>query len=47
LAKFSVEEFEAVGLDAEDRFLIQFMAEQECAITPKHIGRSVDDCHNG
>ncbi|KAF8972148.1 Rds1 protein [Flammula alnicola] len=29
LAKFSVEEFEAVGLNAEDRFLIQFMADQE------------------
>ena len=29
LAKFSVDEFEAAGLDAEDRFLIQFMAEQE------------------
>ncbi|KAH9483520.1 Protein rds1 [Psilocybe cubensis] len=29
LAKFSVEEFEAAGLNAEDRYLIQFMAEQE------------------
>ncbi|KAK7463030.1 hypothetical protein VKT23_007613 [Stygiomarasmius scandens] len=29
LAQFSVEEFEAAGLDAEDRFLIQYMAEQE------------------
>ncbi|PPQ92575.1 hypothetical protein CVT25_007267 [Psilocybe cyanescens] len=29
LARFSVEEFEAAGLDAEDRYLIQFMAEQE------------------
>ncbi|KAI1372521.1 ferritin-like domain-containing protein [Hypoxylon crocopeplum] len=29
LATFSVEEFEAAGLHAEDRFLIQFMAEQE------------------
>ncbi len=29
LARFSVEEFEAAGLTAEDRFLIQFMADQE------------------
>ena len=29
LAKFSVEEFEAAGLTAEDRFLIEFMADQE------------------
>ncbi len=29
LAKFSVEEFEEAGVTAEDRFLIQFMAEQE------------------
>ncbi|ESK88351.1 stress response protein [Moniliophthora roreri MCA 2997] len=29
LAQFSDEEFEAAGLDAEDRYLIQFMAEQE------------------
>lgn len=29
LARFSVEDFEAAGLTAEDRFLIQFMAEQE------------------
>mgnify|MGYP002620721529 CR=1 FL=1 len=29
LATFSVEDFEAAGLTAEDRFLIQFMAEQE------------------
>jgi Ferritin-like domain len=29
LAKFSVEEFEAAGLNAEDRFLIEFMADQE------------------
>ncbi|KAF9261800.1 hypothetical protein L218DRAFT_869320 [Marasmius fiardii PR-910] len=29
LAKFSVEEFEAAGLDAEDRYLIQHMADQE------------------
>ncbi|THU93646.1 Rds1 protein, partial [Dendrothele bispora CBS 962.96] len=29
LAQFSVEEFEAAGLDAEDRYLIQFMADQE------------------
>ncbi|KAI8949805.1 hypothetical protein F4801DRAFT_590842 [Xylaria longipes] len=29
LATYSVEEFEAVGLTAEDRFLLQFMAEQE------------------
>ncbi|EPQ57188.1 hypothetical protein GLOTRDRAFT_120491 [Gloeophyllum trabeum ATCC 11539] len=29
LAVFSVEEFEAAGLDAEDRFLIEFMADQE------------------
>ncbi|KAI0762131.1 Rds1 protein [Trametes elegans] len=29
LAKFSVDEFEAAGLGAEDRYLIQFMAEQE------------------
>ncbi|KAF4609536.1 hypothetical protein D9613_012255 [Agrocybe pediades] len=29
LAKFSVEEFEEAGLNAEDRYLIQFMAEQE------------------
>ncbi|PKY03565.1 protein rds1 [Aspergillus campestris IBT 28561] len=29
LARFSVEDFKAAGLTAEDRFLIQFMAEQE------------------
>ncbi|KAI9061753.1 Rds1 protein [Trametes sanguinea] len=29
LAKFSVEEFEAAGINAEDRFLIEFMADQE------------------
>ncbi|EAU83174.1 Rds1 protein [Coprinopsis cinerea okayama7 len=29
LARFSVEDFEAAGLNAEDRFLIQFMADQE------------------
>lgn len=29
LAKFTVEEFEAAGLNAEDRFLIEFMADQE------------------
>ena len=29
LAKFSTEDFEAAGLTAEDRYLIQFMAEQE------------------
>lgn len=29
LAKFSVDEFEAAGLDADDRFLIEFMADQE------------------
>ncbi|KAI0839355.1 ferritin-like domain-containing protein [Hypoxylon sp. FL0890] len=29
LARFSEEEFEAAGLNAEDRFLIQFMANQE------------------
>ncbi|KAG7086241.1 hypothetical protein E1B28_002212 [Marasmius oreades] len=29
LAQFSVEEFEATGLDAEDRYLIQYMADQE------------------
>ncbi|KAI0599603.1 ferritin-like domain-containing protein [Biscogniauxia sp. FL1348] len=29
LATFSVEDFEAAGLNAEDRFLIEFMAEQE------------------
>lgn len=29
LAMFSVEEFEAAGLNAEDRFLIEFMADQE------------------
>ncbi|MCJ1365375.1 hypothetical protein MMC16_004496 [Acarospora aff. strigata] len=29
LARFSVEEFEAAGLTAEDRFLIEFMANQE------------------
>lgn len=29
LAKFSVDEFEAAGLDAEDRYLIEFMADQE------------------
>ena len=29
LAKFSVEDFEEAGLTAEDRYLIQFMAEQE------------------
>jgi hypothetical protein len=27
LARFSEEEFEAAGINAEDRFLIQFMAE--------------------
>lgn len=29
LATFSVEDFEAAGLNAEDRFLIEFMADQE------------------
>lgn len=29
LARFSAEEFEAAGLSAEDRFLIEFMADQE------------------
>lgn len=29
LARFSVEDFEAAGLTAEDRFLIEFMADQE------------------
>jgi hypothetical protein len=29
LAKFSVEEFEAAGITAEDRFLIEYMADQE------------------
>lgn len=29
LAKFSVEDFENAGLNAEDRYLIQFMADQE------------------
>lgn len=29
LAKFSVEEFEAAGIDADDRFMIEFMADQE------------------
>jgi hypothetical protein len=29
LAQFSVAEFEAAGLNAQDRFLIQWMAEQE------------------
>jgi hypothetical protein len=29
LAQFSVEEFEKAGLNAEDRFLIEFMADQE------------------
>lgn len=29
LATYSVEDFEAAGLTAEDRFLLQFMAEQE------------------
>ncbi|KAH8648501.1 ferritin-like domain-containing protein [Xylariales sp. PMI_506] len=29
LATFSVEEFEAIGLTAEDRYLIEFMADQE------------------
>lgn len=29
MAKFSVDEFEAAGLDAEDRYLIEFMADQE------------------
>ena len=29
LAQFSVEDFEAAGLTAEDRFLIEFMADQE------------------
>ncbi|KAI1785773.1 ferritin-like domain-containing protein [Ganoderma leucocontextum] len=31
LAKFPVSEFEAAGLNADDRFLIQFMADQEVA----------------
>ncbi len=29
LARFSVDEFEAAGLNAEDRFLIEYMADQE------------------
>lgn len=29
LKKFSVAEFEAAGLNADDRYLIEFMAEQE------------------
>lgn len=29
LARFSVDDFEAIGLTAEDRYLLQFMAEQE------------------
>ncbi|KAI0355739.1 hypothetical protein OH77DRAFT_309094 [Trametes cingulata] len=29
LARFSVEEFEAAGLNAEDRYLLEFMADQE------------------
>ncbi|KAK3384065.1 ferritin-like domain-containing protein [Lasiosphaeria ovina] len=29
LARFSVDDFEAAGLDAEDRFLIEYMADQE------------------
>ncbi|KAJ7184563.1 Rds1 protein [Mycena filopes] len=29
LAQFSVDEFEAAGINAEDRFLIEFMADQE------------------
>ena len=29
LAKFSVDDFEAAGLNAEDRYLIEFMADQE------------------
>ncbi|EEB89332.1 hypothetical protein MPER_12580, partial [Moniliophthora perniciosa FA553] len=29
LARFSAEEFEAAGLNAEDRHLIQYMADQE------------------
>ncbi|KAJ7819804.1 Rds1 protein [Mycena olivaceomarginata] len=29
VAQFAVEEFEAAGIDAEDRFLIEFMADQE------------------
>ncbi|KAJ7646603.1 Rds1 protein [Roridomyces roridus] len=29
LAQFSVEEFEAAGINADDRFLIEFMADQE------------------
>ena len=29
LAQFSVQEFEDAGLNAEDRFLIEFMADQE------------------
>ena len=31
LAKFPVSEFEAAGLTADDRYLIQFMADQEVA----------------
>jgi hypothetical protein len=29
LARFSEEEFDAAGINAEDRFLIEFMADQE------------------
>jgi hypothetical protein len=29
LAQFSAKEFEEAGLSAEDRYLIQFMADQE------------------
>src|SRR4051794_8063226 len=29
LARFRVEDFEAAGLDAEDRYLIEYMADQE------------------
>lgn len=44
LARFSVAEFEAAGLTAEDRFLIEFMADQEAGhatlltnlLTPEH-----------
>ena len=43
LAKFSISEFEAAGLNADDRFLIQFMADQEVAharLVTNIIGRT-------
>ncbi|KDQ57652.1 hypothetical protein JAAARDRAFT_193947 [Jaapia argillacea MUCL 33604] len=49
LAQFSVAEFEAAGLDAEDRFLIEFMADQEAGhamlLTNILGGRGAKQCN--